>query len=202
MKKLIFLIVLLSFVTFAIWRKWDNIMPVIDEYFPEFTVFHNLSEEDEVNLSEMFAETLRCFDLKPLNANEFFTIRFSYYWEDGCEYRQLLELKCEDENFNNCSTFFFTKKNGLTNVDAKSIAKLRIQQYREELASIGVLKMKSIKVESFFEHFDMIQRSGSVSYRFFEVSMDNQKNVFGIKPGPINEKKYLNLMSSTNDLLK
>lgn len=173
-------------------------MSVTDDYLPKFTLFHDFNESDK----GMLSATLRCFDLKPLPVNSFFSMRFSYYWDDGCEYRQIFELVCDDEEFNNCSSKFFTQKKGITNVEVKPVAEPRVRRYCDVLKSINVFTMESIKTESFFEHFDMMQRAGSFSYRFFEVSMDGQKNVFSIEPGPLKEKKYLDLLSSTVELYK
>lgn len=89
-----------------------------------------------------------------------------------------------------------------THVEIRPVAEQHVQQYRDVLNSINILTMKSIKTESFFEHFDLLYTAGSFSYRFFEISMNNQTNVFSIEPGPLKEKVYLDLLSSTVELYK
>lgn len=196
MKKyvLLFCILLLGLV-YVLHDAWlmhelDSVLPTFDSYYP-------FSEEEQKALDE----TLECFELDSLSNNSFFSMRYAYFWEDGCSYRSVVDFICNTENLADCYRVIYKYEGGELVKKKINVPKKNAEYYFQEIQNIKPFDLKSVKNEDFFVHFGFLYTSGFVSSNIYEIAGNNRHNRFSIASSKSN-KSYHKLIEITKKIVE
>lgn len=194
MKKIIISLFILTFVVyFVLTDSWTKNQ--LDEVLPEINSYYLFNDEELRALKE----TLSCFNLDTLSRGTFFSFRYAYYWDDGCDYRTVSDFVCETEDFSNCYKLFYKFKDEKFFVERKSFPKEEARLFYKEIFDLNPFKLKSVKKEPFFVYLGFMHIDGFFSMTLFEIADRYKTNRFSVGTVKSSNKSYEKLMSILMD---
>lgn len=171
-------------------NKLDSVLPTIDSYY-------QFREEEQKALEE----TLECFELDSLSNNSFFSMRYVFFWEDGCLYRSVVDFICNTENLADCYRVIYKYKGDELLKKKKIVPKKNAEYYFQEIQNIKPFDLKSVKSEPFFVHFGFMYTSDPVSMNIYEIADRNRNNRFSIATSG-SKKSYNKLIEITKKIVE
>lgn len=152
--------------------------------------FHEFDEDDEQNLKNILSK----YDLEPISAGDFFSIRYAFSNDDMGGY--VFEFTCKTADFSNCTKTIYEDDGRNVHKTVKATEPQEAKAIYNKFIELNIFDLKSIETKPLGVYLEMYHIGYLCSNVSIEVSDERRLNRFSIAPGGAhNDERYNKLFS-------
>ena len=146
--------------------------------------FHEFNADDEQNLKNILSK----YDLKPISAGDFFSLRYAFSNDDMGGLA--LEFKCKTADFSKCTKTAYEDDGKNIHKTVKTTEPQEAKAIYNEFIELNIFDLKSIETKPLGVYLDIYQIAYLCSNVSIEIADEKRLNRFSIGPSEHNDERY------------